>query len=105
MELAQVGGEQEGARDGHAEHFVRVDRDAGGEVRAGELGGVRGREDGGAAPGGVDVQPEVVALADFGDGGEGVVGAEDGGAGGGVHVEGRVAGAFGRGDGRVEGGG
>ena len=51
------------------------------------------------------MQPEVVAFADFGDGREGVVGAEDGGAGGGVDVEGCVAGGFGGGDGRGEGGG
>lgn len=84
---------------------MRVDGYAVGEVGAGEFGGVRGREDGGAAPGGVDVQPEVVARADVGDGREGVVGAEDGGAGRGVHVEGGVAGIFGGGNGGVEGGG
>ena len=64
-----------------------------------------GGEDGGAAPGAVDVQPEVVTGADGGDGGEGIVGAEDGGARCGVHVEDRVAGGFGFGDARLEFGG
>lgn len=91
VKVAQVGGEEEGAgeRDGH--HLVRVDGDAVGAVGAGEFVFVGGGEDGGAAPGGVDVEPEVVGLADGGDGFEGVVGAEDGRAGGCVHVEGGLA--------------
>ena len=36
------------------------------------------------------MQPEVVSSADGGEVGEGIVGAEDSGAGGGVDVEGRV---------------
>ena len=55
VELAHVCSEEEGAGDGDAHHFVRVDGDGGGEVAAGEFGGVGGGEDGGSAPGGVDV--------------------------------------------------
>ena len=51
------------------------------------------------------MQPEVVSFADLGEGGDGVVGAEDGGAGGGVEVEGRVAFFFCLGDEGGEGGG
>lgn len=55
VEGAQVGAEEEGAGDGHAEHFVRVDGDGVGQVGSGQLVRVRGGEDGGSAPGGVDV--------------------------------------------------
>ena len=98
VEFAQVGAEEEGAGEGDAHHFVRVHGDGVGQVAAGEFGGVGGREDDGAAPGGVDVEPEIVRLADGGEGADGVVGAEHGGAGGGVEVEGRLALAFGLGD-------
>lgn len=91
MESAEVGAEEEGAGEGDAEHFVGVDGYGVGEVGAVEFGGVGGGEDGGAAPGGVDVEPEVVGAADGGEWGEGVVGAEHGGAGGGVEVEWSVA--------------
>lgn len=62
-------------------------------------------EDGGTAPGTVDVQPEVVLFADGGDGFEGVVRAEDGGAGCGVDVEGGFAFGFGFLNEFLEGGG
>ena len=105
VEEAYVGAEEEGAGDWDAHHFVRVDGDGGGEVGAGEfLGRVGGGEDGGAAPGGVEVQPEVVALADGGEGRDGVVGAEDGGAGRGVEVEGRESLFLGLGDEGGQGG-
>lgn len=95
VEGAEVWGEEEGARRGHGHHLVRVDGEGVGQVRAGELVLVFRGEDGGATPAGIDVEPEVVPLADGGDGFEGVVGAEDGGAGCGVHVEGRLALVFG----------
>lgn len=41
------------------------------------------------------MQPHFVGFADVGECGDGVVGAEDGGAGRGVEVEGRLAGFFG----------
>ena len=91
VEVAHVGAEEEGAGQGHAHHFVRVDGYGGREVAAVEFVFVRGGEDRGSAPGGVDVQPYVVLFADFGEGRDRVVGAEDGGAGRGVEVEGRVA--------------
>lgn len=105
MELAHVGSEQEGAGDGHAHHFVRVDRDGVGAVAAGQFGRVGGGEDGGAAPGGVDVQPEVVRGADGCERGDGVVGAQDGGAGRGVEVEWGLASLLGLGDEGGQGGG
>jgi len=95
VEGAEVWGEEEGAGRGHGHHLVRVDGEGIGQVRAGELVLVFRGEDGGPAPAGIDVEPEVVPLADGGDGFEGVVGAEDGGAGCGVHVEGRLALVFG----------
>lgn len=82
--LAKVGAEEEGACDWYAHHFVRVYGDGVGEVTSLQFVFVGWGEDGGTAPGGVDVQPDVVLLADFGEGFDGVVGAEDGGAGGGV---------------------
>ena len=105
VEAAQVGAEEEGAGEGDAHHLVRVHGDGVGEVAAGELGRVGGGEDGGAAPGGVDVQPEAVLPADGGEGADGVVGAEDGGAGRRVEVEGRLALLLRRGDEGGEGGG
>ena len=76
MKLPHVGAEEERARQRHAHHLMRVDGDRVREMRAGELVRVLRREDGGPAPGGVDVEPEVVVgLADLGEGGEGVVGA------------------------------
>ena len=98
VELAHVGSEEEGARDGDAHHFVRVDGDGVGEVAPRELVGVRGREDGRSAVRGVDVEPDVVGSADGSEGGNGVVGAQDGGAGRGVQVEGGAAFFFGGGD-------
>lgn len=88
MEATDVGGEEEGAGDGDAEHFVGVDGDAVCFFGTGEFGALGGGEDEGAAPGAVDVEPQVVFLADGGDFVEGVEGAQDGGAGGGVDVEG-----------------
>ena len=105
VEAAQVGAEEEGAGEGDAHHLVRVHGDGVGEVAAGELGRVGGGEGGGAAPGGVDVQPEAVLPADGGEGPDGVVGAEDGGAGRRVEVEGRLALRLRRGDEGGEGGG
>lgn len=64
-----------------------------------------GGEDGGAAPRGVDVEPEVVRFADLGDFGEGVIGAEDGGSRRGVDVEGGFLFRLGFEDERVELGG
>ena len=64
-----------------------------------------GREDGGTAPGGVEVEPHAVSLADGSEGFDGVVGAEDGGAGRGVQVKGGEALFFGLVDEGVEGGG
>ena len=91
VEGAHVCAKEEGARYRHAHHFVRVDGYGVCEVAATEFVFVVGGEDRGTAPGGVDVQPDVVGFADFGEGWDRVVGAEDGGAGGGVEVEGRVA--------------
>ena len=105
VEAAQVGAEEKGAGEGHAEHLMRVHGDGVGGVAAGELVGVRGGEDGRAAPGGVDVQPEVVVAADGGEGAERVVGAQDRGAGRGVEVEGGLASVLCRGDEGREGGG
>ena len=105
VEAAQVGPEQERARDGDAHHLVRVHRDGVGQPAAGHFMCVGGREDGGAAPRGVDVQPEVVLLADGRERRDGVVGAEDGGAGRGVEVEGREALVLGVGDAGRQGGG
>lgn len=104
VELAHVGAEEEGAGDGDAHHLVRVDGHGVGEVAAGELVGVGRGEDGGAAPGGVDVQPEVVLPADGGEGSDGVVGAQDRGSRRGIEVEGREALVFGFGDAGGEGG-
>lgn len=104
MEAAQVGAEEEGAGDGDAEHLVRVHGDGVGEVAAGQLGRVRGGEDGGAAPGGVEVQPEAVRAADGGEGLDRVVRAEDRGAGRRVEVKGRLALFLGGGDEGGEGG-
>lgn len=104
VEEAQVGAEEEGARDGDAHHLVRVDGDGVGEVAAGQFAGVGRGEDGGAAPGGVDVQPEVVRLADGGEGFDGVIGAQDRGPRRGVEVEGREALVFGFSDAGGEGG-
>ena len=98
VEAAQVGPEQERARDGDPHHLVRVHRDGIGQLAAGQFVCVGGREDRRAAPGGVDVQPELVLLAEGGERGDGVVGAEDGGAGRGVEVEGREAFVLGVGD-------
>ena len=95
VEFPQVGAEQKRARDGDAHHLVRVHGYGIGQLAAGQLMLVRRREDGGTAPGGVDVQPEVVLLADGRERGNGVVGAEDRGAGRGVEVEGREALGFG----------
>lgn len=53
-----------------------------------------GGEDDGPAPGAVDVQPDVVLLADGGEGREGVEGAKDRGAGCGVEEEGGFASLF-----------
>lgn len=91
MELAHVGSEEEGAGDGYAHHLVRVHGDGVGEVAPGEFVSVGGGEDDGPSPRGVDVEPHVVRFANGGEGSDGVVGAEDGGAGGGVQVEGGVA--------------
>lgn len=92
MELAHVAAQQEGAGHGRAEHLVRVDGDAVGEGAAVEAGGGDfGVEDDAAAPAAVDVQPEVVRLADGAERAVGVEGAVDGGAGGGVDEEGRFA--------------
>lgn len=104
VELAHVGAQEEGAGDGDAHHLVRVDGHRVGEVAAGQFAGVSRGEDGGAAPGGVDVQPEVVFLADGGEGFDGVVGAQDRRPGRGVEVEGRAALVFGFGDAGGEGG-
>ena len=104
VEAAEVGAEQERAREGDAHHLVRVHGDGVGELAAGQFGRVQGREGGGAAPGGVDVQPEVVLLADGGERRDGVVGAEDGGAGRGVEVEGREASVLGVDDAGRQGG-
>ena len=98
VEAAQVGAEQERAGDGDPHHLVRVHRDGIGQLAAGQFVRVRGREDGGAAPGGVDVQPELVLLAEGRERGDGVVGAQDSGAGGGVEVEGRETLVLGVGD-------
>ncbi len=70
---------------------MRVDGYGIGEMASFELVRMSGREDSGAAPGGVYVEPEVVSGTDGGDFGKGVIGAEDGGAGRGVHVERRVS--------------
>ena len=75
VELAHVCSEEEGAGDGHAHHFVRVYRDGIRAVAAVEAVFVRGGEDGGTAPGGVDVQPDVVLGADVGEWVDGIVGA------------------------------
>ena len=104
VELAEVGGEEERARERDAHHLVRVHGDGIGPVATGQFVPVFGREDRGAAPGGVDVQPEVVFLADVRERGDGVVGAQDGGAGRGVEVEGREALVFRVGDGARQGG-
>ena len=98
VEQAHVCSEEEGARHGDAHHLVRIDGDGVCEVAPCEFVGVGGREDGGAAPGGVDVQPEVVLLADGGKGSDGVVGAQDGGSSRGVEVKWREALVFGLGD-------
>ena len=98
VEAAQVRPEQERARDGDPHHLVRVHRDGIGQVAARQFVRVGGREDGRPAPGGVDVQPEPVLLAEGRERGDGVVGAEDGGAGRGVEVEGREALVLGVGD-------
>ena len=83
---------------------MRVDGDGGREVGARELAGVRAGKDGGAAPRGVNVQPDAVLLADGREGPDGVVRAEDGGAGRGVEEERGAAFFFGRGDAGGEGG-
>ena len=104
VEFPQVGPEQERARDRYAHHLVRVHGYGIGQLAAGQFMLVRGREDGGAAPGGVDVQPEVVLFADGRERGNGVVGAEDRGAGRGVEVKGREALGLGVGDAGRQGG-
>ena len=72
---------------------------------AGEFVGVGAGKDGRSAPGCVDVQPDMVLLADGREGDDGVVGAEDGGAGRGVEEERGEAFFFRRGDAGGEGGG
>ena len=67
-EGAQVVREQEAACHGHTEHLVGRDGDAVGEVGALKVLGARLRvEDDAAAPGPVNMQPEVVRLADGGE--------------------------------------
>lgn len=83
---------------------MRVDGDGIRQVRSIQsVLGQRPREDGRTAPGGVDVQPEVVRAADLGDGAQGVVAAQDGRAGGGVDVEGGFVFGLGLGDEGFEG--
>ena len=104
MELSQIGPEQERARHRHPHHLMRVDGDGIRQVRPIEpFLRQRRREDGRTAPGGVDVQPEVVRAADLGDGAQGVVAAQDGRAGGGVDVEGGFVFGVGLGDEGCEG--
>ena len=74
-------------------------------MAAGHAVAVRGGEDAAAAPGAVDVEPDVVLGAEGGEWGDRVVGAEDGGPGGRVEVEGSEALGFGGGDEAGEGGG
>ena len=63
VELAQVGTEEEGAGKGDAHHFMRVDGDGVGEVRAVHFVFVGWGEDGGSAPGTVDVHCLLLACS------------------------------------------
>ena len=86
-----VTGQEEGAGDGYAEHLVRVGSDAAGSLDTCKLVTVLFREDGAAAPGGIDVHPEVVFFAEVRDFGERVKGAENSGTKGSVDEEGLEA--------------
>lgn len=88
LRLAEILEQQETARHGHAQHLVRVRRDAVGEMTplqarlAQRLG-----EDETAAPRAVDVHPQPVAAGDLRNGLEGVERAQDCRARRGVDVE------------------
>lgn len=88
MELTQVATEKEGARDRDTHHFMWIDGDRVGQVRASEFVCVRGREDGWATPGSVDMQPEGMRDADGCDRLNGVERSKDGSSGGRVDEEG-----------------
>jgi len=95
VERGHVAAEEEGRCHGHAEHLVRVDGDAVGEVCPRETRRcVAGAEDDAGAPGAVNVEPEIVALCNGGQGGKGVKGAVDRRSGGGVEEEGGFAAGF-----------
>ena len=92
VEGVHVAAEEKAGGDGGTEHLVRVDGDAVCEVGACKARGCVGWvEDYAAAPGAVDVEPEVVCFADCRERGEGVKGSLDGRAGCGVEEQGCFA--------------
>ena len=87
-EDSHVAREQEGACDGHAEHFVGVCGDAARSLDARELVAVCVGKDGATAPRGIDVHPKVVFFTQICNFMQGVKGAEDGGSQSGIDEKG-----------------